>query len=65
VCNAAGNALAIMPHPERAQDLGALPPAIAGAWGEARREALARGERDAPGPGLTLFTGLKRHLEEA
>ncbi|MBI1796917.1 MAG: phosphoribosylformylglycinamidine synthase I, partial [Candidatus Eisenbacteria bacterium] len=24
VCNAAGNALAIMPHPERAQDLGAL-----------------------------------------
>jgi phosphoribosylformylglycinamidine synthase len=65
VCNAAGNVLAIMPHPERAQDLCALPPSIAGAWAEARLEARMRGERDAPGPGLTLFSGLKRHLEEA
>lgn len=65
VCNAAGNALAIMPHPERAADLGSMPDAIAGAWGEARVEARSRGERDAPGPGLTLFTGLRRHLETA
>jgi phosphoribosylformylglycinamidine synthase subunit PurQ / glutaminase len=65
VCNAAGNVLAIMPHPERAQDLGALPAEIAGVWGAARVDARARGERDAPGPGLTLFTGLRRHLEES
>ena len=65
VCNAAGNVLAIMPHPERAQDLGGLPPSITGPWAEARVDARMRGERDAPGPGLTLFSGLRRHLEEA
>ena len=30
VCNARGNVLAIMPHPERAQDIGAVSRAIAG-----------------------------------
>jgi hypothetical protein len=57
--------LAIMPHPERAQDLGALGRALGGAWGERRDQALERGTRDAPGPGLALFEGLARHLEGA
>ncbi len=64
VCNGQGNVLALMPHPERAQDAGALPPSVAGAWGAARATARLRGERDAPGPGLLLFEGLRRHLEE-
>lgn len=67
VCNARGNVLAMMPHPDRAQSLGALPPSIAGAWHE-RREAVRTGGTallEAPGPGLLLFEGLRRHLEEA
>ena len=83
VCNAAGNVLAMMPHPERAQDLGALSRAIGGQW-RARREsasppwrvaaggvvsaatAVAGVECDSnAGPGLALFSGLARHLEEA
>jgi phosphoribosylformylglycinamidine synthase len=64
VCNPAGNVLAIMPHPERAQDLGAMPSGIVGAWADARVAARVRGERDAEGPGMTLFAGLARHLEE-
>jgi phosphoribosylformylglycinamidine synthase len=59
VCNAAGNVLALMPHPERAQDAGAVSRAIGGAWG-VRRESAA-----ADGPGLALFAGLARHLREA
>ncbi len=65
VCDARGTVLALMPHPERAQDLGALSPGMAGVWSDARVVALMRGERDAPGPGLALFAGLQRHLMEA
>jgi phosphoribosylformylglycinamidine synthase len=65
VCNALGNVLALMPHPERAQDLGGLGRSVAGPWGERRDQALAAGDRDAPGPGLLLFEGLRRHLVEA
>jgi len=65
VCNGGGNVLALMPHPERAQDVGALPPGAAGGWGDARAAARLRGERDAPGPGMLLFEALRRHLEEA
>lgn len=65
VCNARGTVMALMPHPERAQDLGAIPPGLAGAWGDARAATLLRGECDAPGPGMTLFDGLQRHLKEA
>lgn len=65
VCNAQGNVMALMPHPERAQYLGALPPSITGAWGE-RRVEMGRKEGDGgterPGPGLLLFDGLKQHL---
>jgi phosphoribosylformylglycinamidine synthase len=71
VCNARGNVLALMPHPERAQDAGALSRAVGGAWG-ARRDALleappAAGGRaadpgTADGPGLAFFAGLARHL---
>ncbi|HTK30560.1 MAG TPA: phosphoribosylformylglycinamidine synthase I [Candidatus Saccharimonadaceae bacterium] len=67
VCNARGNVLALMPHPERAQHVGALPPGVGGVWGAARDRALldATGAAaDAPGPGVALFEGLARHLAE-
>ena len=67
VCNGRGNVLAMMPHPERAQDPRRAPARDRGSLGGAPR---ARGERGRttlgePGPGLTLFEGLRRHLEEA
>ncbi|HEY6866155.1 MAG TPA: phosphoribosylformylglycinamidine synthase I [Candidatus Eisenbacteria bacterium] len=70
VCNPRGNVLAIMPHPERAQDLGALCRGIGGAWG-GRRDAWLEGggggvavatEAGGRGPGLAIFEGLARHL---
>jgi phosphoribosylformylglycinamidine synthase len=66
VCNARGNVLAMMPHPERAQDAGALARVVAGAWGERRRAALEGvSGLEGGGPGLALFEGLRRHLAEA
>ncbi|MBI1798392.1 MAG: phosphoribosylformylglycinamidine synthase I [Candidatus Eisenbacteria bacterium] len=67
VCNARGNVLAMMPHPERAQDRGAVGRSVAGEWGERRRAAVEKdgGEGEGGGPGLLLFEGLKRHLVEA
>jgi phosphoribosylformylglycinamidine synthase subunit PurQ / glutaminase len=68
ICNERGNVLAMMPHPDRAQSLGALPPGVAGEWAEAReraRTAEPQGFGDHAGPGLALFDGLKRYLEAA
>jgi phosphoribosylformylglycinamidine synthase len=65
VCNARGNVMAIMPHPERAQDLAGIARTVTGPWAKRRDRALARGEASAPGPGLALFDGLRRHLEHA
>ena len=66
VCNARGNVLALMPHPERAQEAGALPRGLSGAWAERRSRALEgpAGESREHGPGLVFFEALKRHLTE-
>lgn len=67
VCNAAGNVLAMMPHPERALELGALARGVAGAWSE-RRLACVQGDGDLAredGPGAVFFRGLAAHLMEA
>jgi phosphoribosylformylglycinamidine synthase len=64
VCNGRGNVLALMPHPERAQDLGGMARSIGGPWAERRDRALAGGDADAPGPGLGFFEALGRHLKE-
>jgi phosphoribosylformylglycinamidine synthase I len=67
VCNPRGNVLALMPHPERAQDLGALGRGIGGPWGD-RYDAWAAShapDLEAPGPGLALFEGLRQYLERA
>jgi len=63
VCNARGNVLAIMPHPERAAQVGMVSRAIQGAWAERRDRALAGGFADDEGPGITFFHGLQQHLE--
>jgi phosphoribosylformylglycinamidine synthase subunit PurQ / glutaminase len=42
VCNVAGNVLALMPHPERAQDLGAIARCVTGKWGDARAALFER-----------------------
>jgi phosphoribosylformylglycinamidine synthase I len=64
VCNAAGTVLALMPHPERALDLGQLGREVAGEWAERRQRACEAGTTaGAAGPGMALFEGLRRHLE--
>jgi len=63
VTNAAGNVLALMPHPERADRLFHVPQDLAGPWGDRRRRS--RGDAAAlegPGPGHGLFLGLAAHL---
>jgi phosphoribosylformylglycinamidine synthase len=63
VCNPAGNVLAMMPHPERAQDLGQVPRGIGGEWAEARDAWQESGAGGWPGgPGLVVFEGLAQHL---
>ncbi len=65
VCNPEGNVLAMMPHPERALDLGALSRSVGGAWGRLREQASAQNSAElfGDGPGLQFFEGLKRHME--
>ncbi len=66
VCSADGTVLAVMPHPERALELGQVARSVGGAWGARRDEAAARGAvAGEPGPGRLLFEGLRRHLEDA
>jgi phosphoribosylformylglycinamidine synthase len=67
LCNARGNVLALMPHPERAVELGQLSRAMGGEWG-ARRDRAQEAADDSSfgeGPGMVVFRGLARHLEGA
>jgi len=60
LCNARGNVLALMPHPERAVVLGQVARGVGGEWGRRRDAALAAADGSAfgEGPGLALFRGL-------
>jgi len=64
LCNARGNVLALMPHPERAITLGQISRRAGGEWGRRRDAAVAAADGSAfgEGPGLALFHGLVRHL---
>jgi phosphoribosylformylglycinamidine synthase len=56
-----GQALAFMPHPERAAWLWQVPEDIEGPWGERRAAAAARGDiATAPGPGLAMLQSFCR-----
>jgi phosphoribosylformylglycinamidine synthase len=62
-CNARGNVLAMMPHPERAESLFQVPPDLPGTWGELRRRATdGREIRQSPGPGRGIFLSLAMEL---
>jgi len=67
LCNVRGNVLALMPHPERAADLGQVSHSIGGEWGARRERAQSRadGSLYGEGPGMEFFRGLARHLEGA
>ena len=64
LCNARGNVLALMPHPERAATLGQVSRTIGGDWGARRDRALAAADGSAfgDGPGMAFFHGLAQHL---
>jgi phosphoribosylformylglycinamidine synthase len=59
--NAAGNVLAIMPHPERGAWFHQVPRHVGGKWGHGR-DFVAGSDLFAPGPGLGVFASLKRAL---
>lgn len=66
VCNAAGNVMALMPHPERVLDAGAMARDLADPWARVQDEAHARGAGAyADAPAMALFRGLASHLQEA
>ncbi len=59
LCNAAGNVVAMMPHPERCAWLGQVPEMLPGAWGARRREAAGDWEAlRGVGPGLAIFQAM-------
>ncbi len=64
ICNPEGNAMAIMPHPERASFLRQIPYETAGKWGE--NKLAAHGDVDAQnaaGPGLAVFISMLEALK--
>ena len=62
ICNLRGNVLAMMPHPERAQERGAVARAIGGPWAAGRPGDT---EAAAAGPGRVFFEALRGFLVEA
>lgn len=65
LCNPAGNVMAFMPHPERANDLRQVPTTLGDFYSRLRLE----GQRDpktllGPGPGRRTFESMKRFLEQ-
>jgi phosphoribosylformylglycinamidine synthase len=65
IANPAGNVVAMMPHPERAACLHHVAWELDGPWGERRRAARTQPELVGPGPGLGVFTSMRRFLAGA
>ena len=63
VTNAAGNVLAIMPHPERAAWMHQVPRHVGGVWARSRFD-VAGESLFAPGPGRGFFESLKKALDQ-
>jgi len=62
--NPAGNAMAIMPHPERAAWLHQVPRHVGGRWGGERRGGASASDLFAAGPGRAIFTALARAVKK-
>ena len=58
--NPAGNVIAIMPHPERANWAWQVPPDLGGRWAAAKTA-----DPDAPGPGRGFFEKFAETLKGA
>ena len=65
ISNPAGNVVAMMPHPERAALLHQVAWELDGTWGERRRAAREHDRLIGPGPGLAVFSSMRRYLEGA
>lgn len=66
LCNAAGNVLAMMPHPERVIYAGAMARDIGDPWARVQDEAHAHAFGAlADAPAMALFRGLASHFQEA
>jgi phosphoribosylformylglycinamidine synthase len=64
ITNPAGNVLAMMPHPERANWLRQVPATLPGAWGDTRKTAGGDFQAmESPGPMRPLFMALKTFLD--
>ena len=61
LCNRAGNALALMPHPERGAWAHQVPRRVGGRWGRSR-DGVGTKELFSPGPGRGFFESLRRAL---
>jgi phosphoribosylformylglycinamidine synthase len=63
ISNAAGNVVAMMPHPERAATLSQVAWELEGAWGGRRRAARTLAALDEAGPGLEIFRAMRHYLD--
>jgi phosphoribosylformylglycinamidine synthase len=65
ICNAAGNAVAMMPHPERSTWMRQVPADIDGAWAGKRNAGLGSWTAlEGEGPGAGIFRSMKAYIEE-
>lgn len=65
LCNPAGNVMAMMPHPERANELRQVPTTLGD--GYAKRKLEGHGNLEAlkqPGPGRKIFESMRMYLEQ-
>jgi phosphoribosylformylglycinamidine synthase len=61
LCNAKGNALALMPHPERGTWAYQVPRRVGGTWGR-NRDGVGTRDLYSAGPGRGFFESLRRAL---
>ena len=63
ICNPEGNAMAIMPHPERSSFLRQIPSEARNGWGEKKRAAYGDATaQNGAGPGLAVFVSMMNAL---
>jgi phosphoribosylformylglycinamidine synthase len=65
ICNAAGNVVAMMPHPERGTWLRQVPADIDSAWARKRNAGIASwAALEGEGPGAGIFRSMKAYIED-
>jgi phosphoribosylformylglycinamidine synthase len=64
ICNASGNVVAMMPHPERSTWLRQVPADIDSVWAARRNAGLAsRAALESEGPGAGIFRSMRAYIE--